>query len=86
MFLIHTSSQKYLKFFYLPNFFLPSLKQSLHKFQFAYFSGQSTETALPKVVNNLLLSLNKDNISILAMLKFSLDIDELFYFYPSSSK
>ena len=39
--------------------------------QSAYRPGHSTETALLKVVNDLLLSLNKGNISVLALLDFS---------------
>ena len=39
--------------------------------QSAYRPGHSTETALLKVVNDLSLSLNKGNISILALLDFS---------------
>ena len=36
----------------------------------AYRPGHSTETALLKVANDLFLSLNKGNISVLAMLDF----------------
>ena len=36
--------------------------------QSAYRTGYSTETALLKVVNHLFLSLNKGNISVLALL------------------
>ena len=39
--------------------------------QSAYRPGHSTETALLKVVNDLFLSLNKGNISVLAFLDFS---------------
>ena len=39
-------------------------------FQSAYCPGHSTETALLKVVNDLFLSLNKYNISVLALLDF----------------
>ena len=39
--------------------------------QSAYRPGHSTETALQKVVNDLFLSLNKGNISVLALLDFS---------------
>ena len=39
--------------------------------QSAYRPGHSTETALLKVVNDLFLSLNKGNISVLALLDFS---------------
>ena len=39
--------------------------------QSAYRPGHSTETALLKVVNYLLLSLNKGNTSVLALLDFS---------------
>ena len=37
----------------------------------AYRQGHSTETALLRVVNDLFLSLNKGNISVLAFLDFS---------------
>ena len=43
--------------------------------QSAYRPGHSTETALLKVVNDLFLSLNKGNISILALLDFSSAFD-----------
>ena len=39
--------------------------------------GHSTETALLKVVNDLFLSLNKGNISILALLDFSSAFDTI---------
>ena len=45
--------------------------------QSAYRPGHSTETALLKVVNDLFLSLNKGNISILALLDFSSAFDKL---------
>ena len=44
-------------------------------FQSAYRPGHSTETALLKVVNDLLLSLNKGNISVLALLDLSSAFD-----------
>ena len=43
--------------------------------QSAYRPGHSTETALLKVVNDLLLSLNKGSISVLALLDFSTAFD-----------
>ena len=43
--------------------------------QSAYRPGHSTETALLKVVNDLFLSLSKDNISVLALLDFSSAFD-----------
>ena len=43
--------------------------------QSAYCPGHSTETALLKVVNVLFLSLNKGNISVLALLDFSSAFD-----------
>ena len=43
--------------------------------QSAYHPGHSTETALLKVVNDLFLSLNKGNISLLALLDFSSAFD-----------
>ena len=46
-------------------------------FQSAYCPGHSTETALLKAVNDLCLSLNKGNISVLALLDFSSAIDTI---------
>ena len=45
--------------------------------QSAYRPGHSTETALLKVVNDLFLSPNKGNISILALLNFSSAFDTI---------
>ena len=45
--------------------------------QSAYRPGHSTETALVKVVNNLFLSPNKGNISVLALLDFSSTFDTI---------
>ena len=45
--------------------------------QSAYHPGYSTETALMRVVNDLFLSLNKGNISILALLNFSSAFDTI---------
>ena len=45
--------------------------------QSAYRPGHSTETAFPRVVNDLFLSLNKGNISILALLDFSSAFDTI---------
>ena len=45
--------------------------------QSAYRPGNSTETALLKVVNDLFLSLNKGNISVLALLDFSSAFDTM---------
>ena len=45
--------------------------------QSAYRPGHSTETALLKVVNYLFLSLNKGNISVLALLDFSSAFDTI---------
>ena len=45
--------------------------------QSAYRTGHSTETALLKVVNDLFLSLNKGNISVLALLDFSSAFDTI---------
>ena len=45
--------------------------------QSAYPPSHSTETALLKVVNNLFLSLNKVNISLLALLDFSSAFDTI---------
>ena len=46
-------------------------------FQSAYRPGHSTETALLKVVNDLFLSLNKGNISVLALIDFSSAFDTI---------
>ena len=45
--------------------------------QSAYRPGHSTETALLKVVNDLFLSINKGNISVLALLDFSSAFDTI---------
>ena len=45
--------------------------------QSAYRPGHSTETALVKFVNDLFLSLNKGNISVLALLDFSSALDTI---------
>ena len=45
--------------------------------QSAYRPDHSTETALLKVVNDLFRSLNKDNISVLALLDFSSAFDTI---------
>ena len=45
--------------------------------QSAYRPGHSTETALPKFANDLFLSLNKGNISVLALLDFSSAFDTI---------
>ena len=45
--------------------------------QSAYSPGHSTETALLKVVNDLFLSPNKGNISVLALLDFSSAFDTI---------
>ena len=46
-------------------------------YQSAYRPGHSTETALMRVVNDLFLSLNKGNISVLALLDFSSAFDTI---------
>ena len=45
--------------------------------QSAYRPGHSTKTALLKVVNDLFLSLNKGDISVLALLEFSSAFDKI---------
>ena len=45
--------------------------------QSAYRPSHSTETALLKVVSGLILSLNKGNISVLALLDFSSEFDTI---------
>ena len=49
--------------------------------QSAYRPGHSTETALLKVVNDLSLSLNKGNISVLALLDFSSAFDAIDHYF-----
>ena len=52
--------------------------RNLHNIcQSAYRPGHSTETALLKVVNDLFLSLNKGNISVLALFDFSSAFDTI---------
>ena len=53
--------------------------------QSAYRPGHSTETALLKVVNDLFLSLNKGNISVLALLDFSSAFDTIDHEWLSLS-
>ena len=50
--------------------------------QSAYRPCHSTETALLKVVNDLFLSLNKGNISALALLDFSSAFDTIDHYIP----
>ena len=59
----------------ITSFFLHRLSQSLQYCQSAYRPGHSTETALLKVVNDLFLSLDKGNISVLVLLDFSSAFD-----------
>ena len=47
--------------------------------QSAYRPGHSTESALLKVVNDLFLSLDKGNISVLALLDFSSAFDTIYH-------
>ena len=47
--------------------------------QSAYRPGHCTETALQKVVNDLFLSLDKGNISVLALLDFSSAFDIIYH-------
>ena len=47
--------------------------------QSAYRPGDSTETALLKVVNDLFLSPNKGNISVLVLLDFSSAFDTIYH-------
>ena len=56
----------------IPCFFRPNSHDLCNTFQSAYRHGHSNNTALLKVVNDLFLSLNKSNISVLALLYFSL--------------
>ena len=56
---------------FIPRFFLPNSHNLCNTCHSAYCPGHSTETALLKVVNDLFLSLNKGNISVLDLLFFS---------------
>ena len=47
--------------------------------QSAYRQGHSTETALLKVVNDPFLSLDKGNISVLALFDFSSAFDTIYH-------
>ena len=61
-----------------PNFFPTSTLTNIYNTcQSAYRPGHSTETALLKVVNDLFLSLNKGNISVLALLDLSSAFDAI---------
>ena len=46
-------------------------KQLYSRFQSAYRSGHSTQTALLKIVNDLLFSLDDGNVSLIALLELS---------------
>ena len=48
-----------------------------YAYQSAYCPGHNTQTALLKVVDDLFLSLNKGNISVLALLDFSSAFDTI---------
>ena len=56
---------------------LDSIIPSLTDLFNSSLAGHSTETALLKVVNDLFLSLNKGNISVLALLDFSSAFDTI---------
>ena len=54
-----------------------SANNLLNQFQSAYRPGQSTETALLKIVNDLLLSLDDGKISLLASLDLTAAFDTI---------
>ena len=58
---------------------LPLLRERINTCQSAYRPCHSTETALLKVVDDLFLSPNKGNISVLALLDFSSAFDTIDY-------
>ena len=53
-------------YYYYPKFLPTSTHNLYNTCQSAYRPGHSTETALLKVVDDLFLSINKGNISVLA--------------------
>ena len=54
-------------------------KANTNTCQSAYRPGHITETALLKFVDDLFLSLNKGNISVLALLDFSSAFDTIYH-------
>ena len=71
---------KILEKFVLPNISYYLNPHNLHStFSSAYRPGRSTETALLKVINDLLLFLIKGNISVLAFLELSSTFDTIDY-------
>ena len=54
-----------------------SAKYLYNRFQSAYRPGHSTETALLKIVNDLLLALEDRNVSLLALLGLSAALDTI---------
>ena len=70
---LNSQNLQYISFCILSVFFL----YLYNTCQSAYRPGHSTEAALLKVVYDLLLSLNKGNISVLALLDFSSAFDTI---------
>ena len=74
---IALKNNHYYYYYYYPKFLPTSTHNLYNTCKSAYRPGHSTVTALLKVVNDLFLSLNKGNISVLALLDFSSAFDTI---------